>query len=82
VLALSRTLRAGALRRCRDVASWTALARGATRQAGWDVGMAAAVEPRDGRGLCCLRHVMIEVEQHLPPQKDAGNPQQPVGDGA
>jgi len=40
-LALSRTLRAGAERRGRDAASWTALARGAARQAGRDEGMAA-----------------------------------------
>ena len=36
VFALSRTLRAGASRRCRFAASWTALARGARLQAGRD----------------------------------------------
>ena len=82
MLALSRTLRAGALRRGRSAASWTALARGAERQAGRDEGMAAAVEPRDDRGLRRLRCAMLGVEKHLPPQQDAGDPQQPVGNAA
>jgi hypothetical protein len=44
--------------------------------------MAAAIELRDSRGLCCLGQAMIGVEQHLPSQEDAGHPQQPVGDAA
>jgi transposase len=47
VLVPSRTLRAGAKRRCRFAASWTTLARGALPAAGRDGGMSCSVEQRD-----------------------------------
>ena len=62
VLAMSRTLRAGARRRCRDAASWTSPARGALPVAGRDGEMSCSVEQRDGVWLWlhCLAVIWIE----------------------
>src|SRR5919199_4574436 len=81
VLAPSRTRRAG-LRRCRCAASWTAPARGALPRGGRDEGISVPVELRDGFGLWRCRRAVVGVEQHLPLQQNAGNPEQPVGDTA
>ena len=82
MLALSRTLRAGARRRCRFAASWTGLARGAafSSKVGTE-GMSAPVEQRElalGRG----RLAVIGIKRSLLLQQNAGNIEESVGDAA
>ena len=78
VLALSRTLRAGAASRHPGQRLRAVLCR----VTGRDGGMSVLVEQRDCVGSCGDGLAEIGIEQCLPLQEDAGEGEQPVGDAA
>jgi hypothetical protein len=80
VLAMSRTRRAGARRRCRFAASWTTPARGALPEAGRDGGMSYSAEQRDGCWFTASLSTVLRIEYCLPLEQDASEPKQPIGD--
>jgi hypothetical protein len=79
---MSRTLRAGARRRCRYAASWTSPARGALPVAGGDGEMSCSVEQRDGVWLWLRCLAVIWIEYCVALEQGACESEQPICDTA